>query len=71
MEEFMFLGLRRMKGVKKQDFLREFACPIEQIYGTQLERLQQQGLLLQSEDRIWLTDYGIDVSNQVFEQFLL
>lgn len=78
MEEFCFLGLRRMQGISKKTFLDSFLIPIEQVYGDVLLHLQQQGLIDWSkpdekngQDRIRLTELGIDVSNYVFAQFLL
>ncbi len=71
MEEFMFLGLRMMCGVKKSEFFRLFGSRIEEIYGKQLKKLEENALLKIKGDRIWLTGRGIDISNYVFEQFLL
>lgn len=70
MEEFMFLGLRMMCGVKKSDFFRLFGSRIEEIYGTQLKKLEENALLEIKGDQIRLTGRGIDISNYVFEQFL-
>ncbi len=64
LEETMFLGLRKTQGV----ILTE---QIQKVYGGLLERLVKEGLLLQRENRIVLTDRGIDVSNYVLSEFLL
>ncbi len=74
MEEFMFLGLRMMRGVSEKRFETLFGKTLPQVYGKEVEKLIRQGLLKRVEadrDRIALTDRGIDVSNYVFEQFLL
>lgn len=71
MEEFMFLGLRMMCGVRKSEFLRLFGVPVDTVYGEPLKKLQGHGLLEIEEDTIRLTKRGIDISNYVFEQFLL
>lgn len=71
MEEFMFLGLRMMEGVSKIDFETYFGKNIEEVYGMVLEELEREQLLEITEERIRLTKYGIDISNYVFEQFLL
>jgi len=70
MEEFMFLGLRLTEGVLEQDFFDYFGKDIDEIYGAQIEKLISDGLLLRDE-RIKLTEYGLDVSNYVFTKFLL
>lgn len=70
-EEFMFLGLRKIAGIKKQDFALEFHCSIEEIYGSILKKLSIEGLLVNEGEQIYLTEYGIDVSNRVLSEFLL
>ena len=71
MEEFMFLGLRKMEGVSRRRFREEFQTEMEEIYGTVIERLCRQGLLETAGDRLRLTRKGIDVSNYVMSEFLL
>ncbi|WP_251389710.1 radical SAM family heme chaperone HemW [Mediterraneibacter agrestimuris] len=71
MEEFMFLGLRMMEGVSRTKFYENFEKEIEEVYGEQLMRLAGDGLIRSDEERIELTKRGIDISNYVFEQFLL
>lgn len=69
MEEFMFLGLRLTRGVRKQDFQKKFGLPIEDVYGGVLEELRHDGLLV-IDDFIRLTPYGTDISNYVMAKFL-
>ncbi len=71
MEEFMFLGLRMCHGISKQEFYHRFQKNIKEIYPKIIENLVGKGLLLEEGDRIYLTDFGIDVSNQVLAEFLL
>lgn len=71
MEEYMFLGLRKMKGVSKERFLTEFGHEMEEIYGEVLGKMYRDGLLEQSGDYVRLTERGIDVSNYVMSEFLL
>ena len=71
MEEFMFLGLRKMEGVSRHRFREEFQTEMEEIYGTVIEELCRQGLLETVGDRLRLTRKGIDVSNYVMSEFLL
>lgn len=72
MAEFMFLGLRMMKGISKKRFEYEFGIPYNDIYGDITEKLIGEGLLETSmdKDRLWLTPLGIDVSNMVLAQFI-
>lgn len=71
MEEFMFLGLRMMKGVSKSEFADSFGIGMSDIYGEVLCKWEKQGMLLQNDDYVRLTEAGIDVSNMVFADFLL
>lgn len=70
MEEFMFLGLRMMKGISKEKFVAEFRVDIEEVYENQIEKLKTLELLEENGDRIYLTEKGIDVSNAVFVEFM-
>lgn len=71
MEEFCFLGLRKCSGISEAEFLERFGQPIGEVYQQALPELIRQGLLRQNDGRIALTDWGIDVSNQVLAEFLL
>ena len=77
MEEYMFLGLRMTNGVSEEEFLKNFGSAIDQIYPGIVEDFCQKGLLKRGveaktgEHRIFLTRYGIDVSNVVMAEFLL
>lgn len=71
MEEYMFLGLRKMEGVSKSRFEAEFSDTMEHVYGNVIETLKEQGLLIEKGDFVRLTERGIDVSNYVMSEFLL
>lgn len=71
MEEFMFLGLRMMKGIRMEEFFKRFGKSLDEVYGEVTARLVGQGLIARDAGRLWLTDYGIDVSNAVLAEFLL
>ncbi|MBQ8188955.1 MAG: radical SAM family heme chaperone HemW [Lachnospiraceae bacterium] len=74
MAEFMYLGLRMCKGVSTTDFQREFNMDLWKVYGDVIEKLEKDGLLKVQKgnngDRICLSDFGMDVSNYVFEKFI-
>ena len=70
MEEFMFLGLRRTKGISKQEFMKRFACSMDSVYEKPLKEAMKQGMLCEEGDRIFLTPEGTLVSNQVLCEFL-
>ena len=63
MEEYFFLGLRKMKGI---DW-----TPYKKQYQKTVEKLIAEKLIEQDGDYIWLTELGIDVSNYVLSEFLV
>ena len=71
MEEFMFLGLRKINGVSEQDFYKSFKVSMDEVYKDNIENLIKEGLLVREKDRIRLTDRGLDLSNYAMSQFLL
>ena len=71
MEEYMFLGLRKIKGVSKERFRLLFGQEIEEVYGKVLEKMYTQKLLETGGEYIRLTEKGVDVSNYVMSEFIL
>ncbi len=71
MEEFMFLGLRMMKGISKQEFADSFGVNIDDVYKNELQKWLQMGMMVQKGDMVMLTNAGIDVSNTVLSSFIL
>ncbi|NJE63026.1 oxygen-independent coproporphyrinogen III oxidase [Enterococcus durans] len=70
-EEEMFLGLRKKMGISKKHFRTRYQCSIESLYSTVLIELENEGLLVNDDERIYLTPKGIFLGNNVFERFLL
>ena len=71
MEEFMFLGLRCVDGISKSEFKEQFMRSYDGIYGKVTESLLSQGLLQDTGERVFLTEFGLDVSNRVMAEFLI
>lgn len=77
MEEFMFLGLRMMKGVSEQEFYENYHQRFEQVFPGVIAKYEKLGLLasevIDGTDflQVKLTLQGIDVSNTVMADFLL
>lgn len=71
MEEFMYLGLRMMDGVSCKKFADAFDVSMDDVYGDVLKRWGNMGVLECDGEKVTLTDAGIDVSNQIFADFLL
>ena len=74
MEEFMFLGLRMMEGVSERKFYENFGRRFEEVFPGVIEKHEKLGLLEVTGEEfvhLRLTPHGIDVSNQVFVDFML
>ena len=71
MEEYMFLGLRRMQGVSYEVFNKKFDVSMKDIYGKTIDGLIREGLMEEENGFVRLSDRGIDVSNVVLSNFLL
>ena len=70
MEEFMFLGLRKTRGVSRKEFRRIFGRELDMVYEKALDKCLRNGMLKEHRDRIYLSQEGILLSNQVLSEFL-
>lgn len=70
MEEFMFLGLRTMKGVSVFEFEKIFEKDIHLVYGKVIDKLSAEGLLIEKYGSLYLSEKGVDYGNYVFSEFL-
>lgn len=69
MSEFMFLGLRLVDGIDKEEFKRTFGTDIYSVYSNEIEKLKKEGLL-EDSGNVLLTDRGLDVANRCMACFL-
>lgn len=71
MEEYMFLGLRMSKGVTVAEFEEYFGCEFPKEYWEVVQKYKKLGLIMvYDNNRIMLTDEGVNVSNVVLSEFL-
>ncbi len=70
-EETMFLGLRRIRGININEFTKLYGKSPMEIYSMKLKNLEEKGLLRVTDTNIALTSKGHDLSNKVFAEFLL
>ena len=68
--EFIITGLRMNKGISAEKFRQLFGEDIENIYGFELIKFMNLGLIKKDGDRYSLTRKGIDVSNSVLCEFV-
>lgn len=69
-EEFFYLGLRMLRGVNLDEYETMFGERAENTYGKVIEKLVQDGLLIQSGANICLSPKGVDYGNYVFSRFI-
>lgn len=69
-EEEMFMGLRKREGVNKTDFVEKYGITVDKCFSTQIKELEKRGLLRQVDDQVQLTEHGLLLGNEVFEQFI-
>ena len=70
MEEFIFLGLRKMQGISEQKFQEAFQKSIWECYSENIRKVMEKGLLDKRDGNLYLTEKGIDISNYVFAEIL-
>ncbi|MES1037723.1 radical SAM family heme chaperone HemW [Bacillus pumilus] len=69
-EEEMFLGLRKIEGVKSADFQAKYGTSPEALFPSVLEELEEKGLIVKDDIGIRLTRKGKLLGNEVFQAFL-
>ena len=70
-EEYMFLGLRMMRGISRKDFFYLFNRDVFELYGDTINKYVDQGYMYADENVVRLTDKGIDISNYILSDFML
>lgn len=71
MGETMMLGLRLIgDGVERTRFVDRFGVELDEVYGSIIDRLIDQGLLESRTDHVRLTRRGRLLGNRVFAEFL-
>ncbi|WP_338836253.1 radical SAM family heme chaperone HemW [Clostridium perfringens] len=71
MEEFMFMGLRKINGIDENEFKNRFSMNINNVYGEIINKYIDEGLLIRESGRIFLSEKGIEISNIIIADFLL
>jgi len=70
MEEEMFLGLRKTEGVGIRQFEEKFKIDPRLLFAEQIGDFSARGLLEANSERIFLTQNGRLLGNEVFQSFL-
>lgn len=71
MAEYMYLGLRKIKGVSIKGFSDKFGRELYEVYGNVINKHIKYGLMTIEDDFAALTKKGLDVSNYILSDFIL
>jgi len=69
-KEYMLLGFRMMAGVSSQEFAKRYGVSMLEIFSRSLQTLLERDLIVQEEDRYFLSEKGLDYANEVFREFV-
>jgi oxygen-independent coproporphyrinogen III oxidase len=68
--EALFMGLRLIEGIDLAGFLDRYGLDVERVYGDDLNRLAEAGLVEFRHGHLKLTKTGLVLSNEVFQIFV-
>ncbi|WP_026884876.1 radical SAM family heme chaperone HemW [Clostridium akagii] len=71
MEEFMFLGLRKIQGISLEEFNKRFKKDIYDVYGDVINKYKKDKLIIENLGRMRLSGRGIEISNYVLSDFII
>ena len=71
MEEFIFMGLRMIEGIKINEFKKRFNKDIYEVYGDIIEKNIKRELLICNSEKLFLSSKGMEISNYVMSDFIL
>lgn len=69
-KEYMLLGLRMIEGVSIALFKKKFGQDPNKLFSKEIEKLTNEGLIETIDDKIRLTNKGLDLANLVWEEFV-
>ena len=70
MKEYMMLGFRKINGINISEFERRFRINPLLYFRFEIDKLVKEDLIEVDLDDIRLTKKGLDLANQVFEEFI-
>jgi len=68
--EFVFLNLRLRDGFALANFEKRFGRDFDAVFGARAKPLVENGLLIRDEDRIRLSDRGLELADSIFAEFI-
>lgn len=69
--EFIFTGLRKRTGIHLEEFEKHFNTSIYNYFDKQIDQMTREKWMIQENNRLMLSNKGLDISNQILSQFIL
>ena len=69
-EEYIMLGLRTKEGISAKELQTRYGMNFYNTYGRKAEKFKMENLIAFSDDRIFLTEKGFEVSNSILSDIL-
>lgn len=69
-EEYIMLHLRLSNGIDKKEYKEKFNIDFDEKYKKQIKKFVSGNIAVDTEDRFYLTDNGVFVSNAVIANFI-
>ncbi len=70
MSEFVFLGLRCIRGISLSEFKSKFGRDITEVFGEEIEKYCRLGFMVKDNDRLFFSDKGFFVSSTILADFV-
>ena len=70
MFEMIMMSLRMKEGLSKQAFRDRFAQTVEETWPQQIKTMCAQGLLVHTVERLYCTERGFELLNEILVEFL-
>jgi oxygen-independent coproporphyrinogen-3 oxidase len=71
MEEFIFMGLRKIEGISIDEFNNRFDRDIYLVYEDIIRKYMYSGMLIREKNRLFLSERGLEISNTIMSDFIL
>ena len=71
MEEFIFMGLRKVDGISIDEFNSRFEKDIYFVYEDVIKKHIYSGMLIKDKNRLFLSERGLEISNSIMSDFIL
>ena len=70
LNEAMLFGLRMIRGINIMQFQKKYNIDPRLQFNEQIERSKNKGLMIENDTHIKLSEKGLLLSNEVFEDFI-